>query len=168
MVIQIRNIYSGILSAILAFLGFTGCSSDSDPGYVIAEYGVPATKFKITGQVVSSKNIEKPISNIRVVITPDLKDIEKGKLNYLGDTVFTNAEGKFEIGEKYSPVFYDKHKLTLEDVDGEANGLYENKELSFLVSKEDFKQENERSILVLEKDFGKIELKQLDNTPGKE
>ena len=87
-------------------------------------YGDLATVYKVTGTVVSSEEEKNPIENIRVVM---IQNVDEENTPYLyGDTVYTDAKGKFEI-MKFDGIF-NQLKIKIQDVDGEENGLFEDLE----------------------------------------
>jgi len=100
--------FDKILMAILSIFGMTSC------GYPVAEYGVPYADFEINGTVTDSVT-SQPIKNIRVI--RQFTD----NPNY-GDTVLTDASGKYKVTFTDFPVEHPDFILKVEDTDGELNG----------------------------------------------
>ena len=73
--------------------------------YSCAKYGMLVPEYEING-IVTDKETAKPIQNIRVI----------RPTHFGADTMYTNAQGKFHSIQQGSP------HLTVEDIDGEANG----------------------------------------------
>lgn len=151
MKLKIYSFYSRLISFCLVLLGFGSCAGWVDP---VDEYGSPSAKYKVIGKVVSSDEEKTPIKNIRVVIT---EDMDESKYSYLtGDTVFTNAEGKFEVIR--SNFAYNKLKLKLQDVDGETNKQFEDQIQKIEFQDADFKGGSSWYRGQAEKDLGTIEM----------
>ena len=108
-----------LIYAILSLLGLaTACSKNHDEGDVCM-YGTPTVSFSVKGHVTDEKG--QPIEGILVSVCND-------------SFTFTDAQGQFafkkqplfgmNVGEK----FVDE--LECRDIDGEANGSFENKKQS--------------------------------------
>ena len=112
----ISKTYGRILAALLSLLGFspilTSCT----------KYGAPCSEIRpqITGSVVSKKN-NVPIQGIRAVLKNDYRGV---------DTAYSAKNGGFLLQYPYS-ICSEGMYLTVElkDVDGELNGLFEDKEI---------------------------------------
>jgi len=119
------SFYSRVLSFFLVLLGFSSCSDDKDDEMWV-EYGSPSATYVVKGKVVSSENEKPTVRNIRALV---IENVDESKQEYplRGDTVFTKSDGSFEI------VRHDYAsrglKLKLQDIDGEDNGLFEDKEI---------------------------------------
>lgn len=96
---------------LLPILGFTSCDFLS----LRAEYGTPNADFEIKGKVTDTNN--KPIKGIQVY-HPD---------SFVSDTVYTEADGTFEISFNTFPPTNDEINLTFADIDGTENGEYVDK-----------------------------------------
>ena len=114
----ISRTYGKLLTILLSWLGFSAVLSSC------TDYGCPngEVKVQVSGSAVSEEN-EVPIQGIRVV----LKDDYQGY-----DTAYTAKNGGFFLQYPYTVCKGDALDLYLElhDVDGEANGSFENKEIS--------------------------------------
>jgi len=126
---RVSRIYRMLISALLAFLGFScvnvenvrNSGNDVAPPVGIAppvgvspaavEYGVPSATYKAKGVVVSESD-NSPIKGIRAEL----------KGNFTIDTAYTDSEGFFSL--KGSEFPRQKLFVELTDVDGEANGLF--------------------------------------------
>ena len=124
----ISKIYTRILAALLAWLGFSGTVTGCD-GFFFrgggTEYGTPSATFKAKGVVVSETD-NTPIQGIRAVLGEKyLYDLEENFYE-LNDAVLSNSSGNFNLSARSFPggqaLFV---KLT--DIDGEANGLFADK-----------------------------------------
>lgn len=123
---KISNLYLKIISFFLVFLGFSACGDDDENDPIICLYGTPSAKYVVKGKVVSAENKDNPIRNIRVVL---IDNVDESKYDYIpGDTVTTDSEGQFEVQRHYFPAIDNKLKIKFEDVDGEENGLFLDKE----------------------------------------
>ena len=87
---------------ILLLLGFSGIL------YSCYKYGMPVDEYEITGTVTDVLRV--PINNIRIV--------KQGGFSESGDTLYTNAQGKYTFNFRKSRGVH----LKVEDIDGEANG----------------------------------------------
>ena len=96
---RINQAIQGLLSTLLAFLGFGSC------GIVEDEYGSPYTEYQVKGQVTDKEG--NPIEGIRVTFETS------------SDTLYTDADGYFESedGAGYG-------KIKFEDIDGPAHGSF--------------------------------------------
>ncbi len=99
---RINQAIHGILSALLALLGFGSC------GIVEDEYGSPYAEYQVKGQVTDEEG--NPIEGIRVTFETS------------PDTLYTDANGHFESKEIRNVAVYGKIKF--EDIDGSAHGSF--------------------------------------------
>ncbi|MBK5722541.1 radical SAM-associated putative lipoprotein [Dysgonomonas sp. Marseille-P4677] len=110
------SLYSKIISFFMLLLGYTACEEP-------AEYGTPSADYKVLGKVVSAEGEKEAVEGIRVVM---IHNVDESKVEYIkGDTTYTNAAGSFEIKRKDYPGI--DFKIKFQDVDGEANGEFEEK-----------------------------------------
>jgi len=123
----ISKLYTRILAALLAWLGFSGAvvSCEGLIWRTWAEYGTPSATFKAKGVVVSETD-DAPIQGIHAVLGErHLYDLEENFYE-LNDGTFSNSSGNFNLSASTFPggqaLFV---KLT--DVDGDANGLFADK-----------------------------------------
>ena len=113
----ISKTYGKLLAILLSWLGFSATlSSCTDYGCVSNEI-----RPKVTGSV-ASENTGTPIQNIRAV----LKDDYRGY-----DTAYTAKNGGFFLQYPYKGCEEDEWGLSVElqDIDGDANGSFENTEI---------------------------------------
>lgn len=151
MKLKVYSFYSRIISFCLIVLGFGSCSNDDD---LVVEYGTPSAKYKVSGKVVS-EDTKQPIKGIRVVM---IENIDESKFPYIqGDTVYTNAEGKFDTGELlHFP--HNKFKIKIQDIDGANNGEFEDKEQIIEFKSSDYIGRDRWYEGEAQKDMGTIEL----------
>jgi putative lipoprotein (rSAM/lipoprotein system) len=91
--------FDKIIVVLLAILGvFNSCTQ--------TEYGMPYADYELKG-VVTDKETSKPIKNIRIA-------------TFYGDTIYTDAEGKYALSYCFDMAEYFHFKI--EDIDGEENG----------------------------------------------
>ncbi|MBO4741922.1 MAG: radical SAM-associated putative lipoprotein [Bacteroidales bacterium] len=115
---QILKISNAILASILALFGVSSCEQPDEYGPPYddfrAEYGSPYSEYtEINGHVQNGAS--QPIQNIQV-IHPKYKS---------GDTVYTDENGNFVL--RTNGVYpMDTIKLYFNDIDGSANGSYQN------------------------------------------
>ena len=153
---NILSFYSRLLSACFVLLGFgtcvTGCNNMMDM------YGSPSASFKVVGKVVSAEG-KAPVKGIRVVMVENFGEGEDSP--YLrGDTTYTDSEGKFETKQGGPPLDESRFKVKFQDIDGEENGLFEDKEQTIEFKNSDFKNGDGhwyRGEAL--KDMGSVELK---------
>ena len=113
----ISRTYGKFLAILLSWLGFSAALSSC------TKYGCPdgEIKIQITGSAASEENAT-PIQGIRAVLKDD----------YHGyDTAYTAKNGGFFLQYPYATCKGDERDLYIElqDVDGEANGSFENTEI---------------------------------------
>ena len=149
MKLKLNTLYSRLLTACFVLLGFNACEDNQ------VMYGAPSADYKIQGKAVSSEGAKVPIKGIRVVKVPDIDE----EYSYLrGDTTYTNSEGEFEFEWGASP--FDEYEIKFQDIDGEKNGLFEDKEQFIEFKNSDFKNGDGhwyRGEAL--KDMGNVELK---------
>lgn len=117
-----KNLWKHITAVVLGLLGFASCDII---GVGLCMYGEPHADFKAIGKVTDEAG--KPIEGIRVAVqqhrhynnTPDV--IYDQNDWYDNDTLFTDAEGKYQLERMVFDAPHDV-KIVFEDVDGEANG----------------------------------------------
>ena len=122
---NILSFYSRLLSACLVLLGFGACVTACEKNMV--EYGMPSASYKVVGKVVSTEGNKAPVEGIRVVMFEDFGEGEESPY-LIGDTTYTDSEGKFEAKMGSFPLGENKFKVKLQDIDGKKNGLFEDKE----------------------------------------
>lgn len=94
-------------------------------------YGVPTVDFRLKGKVVDQQG--KPVQGAQVILLTnefDSENLDAANPDYLkeylrrsGDT--TAHDGSFEVKTMDRP--WEKQKLLIRDVDGEQNGVFNNK-----------------------------------------
>ena len=113
--------YNTLLTSLLALLGY-GCSSESPMdmyGTIVAMYGALVIKYSVKGNVTDEDG--NPIKNIKASVKTGPYD-EEGTPYYPIDSTMTDAHGQFAIDFPYNNISGGRHKLILEDIDGEENG----------------------------------------------
>ncbi|MCD8072158.1 MAG: radical SAM-associated putative lipoprotein [Alistipes sp.] len=111
---------SATLCLLLSLLGFTGCEVDGP-----VEYGSPSARYKVRGTAVDEYT-GKPVEGLRAVLYH--VQTYKGEEYITADTLHTNEKGNFYFDMSTYPL--DELQLKIEDIDGEANGLYGEKHFS--------------------------------------
>ncbi len=106
--------FDAVILALLGCIGFlTGCNLSDPP---VAEYGVPSADFIIKGTVTDSIS-STPIPNIRII---------RGDSTVYSypqfDTIYTDAEGKYQTTVSAFPVESPTFHLKVDDIDGTQNG----------------------------------------------
>lgn len=116
-----------LIGSLLALLGFQSC----DPllgakmyGPKVVEYGCPEAHFMFIGE--ASDEAGKPIPGIRIAVLPNGDNDEIADR----DTLYTGENGKVESPLTYTWPDTERIVVKFEDVDGEANGSFESKQLS--------------------------------------
>lgn len=110
--------YNAVLTALLSMLGY-GCSLDEPDEYgtPVPEYGAPHADYILKGTVTDEAGT--PVQGIKTSLKEVYKD-ETGNYAFGMDSIQTNESGNYQL--KYSGMPYDRTKLIVEDIDGEANG----------------------------------------------
>ncbi|MCR5643634.1 MAG: radical SAM-associated putative lipoprotein [Prevotella sp.] len=110
--------YNAVLTALLSMLGY-GCTSDEPDMYgtPVAEYGVPYATYMVEGTVTDEAN--NPIQGIKTSIKGIFPNGDKVYVDAV-DSVLSDASGKYQL--RYRGMDRPDYKLTVEDIDGEANG----------------------------------------------
>lgn len=100
---RILRSYNWLIATLMAMLGF---ASSCEP---VAEYGVPTADFIVNGNVTSEET-GQPIRNIRVSMQ--------------GDTSITNADGTYQVIDRWGFPTEQTYEIQFSDVDGETNGEF--------------------------------------------
>jgi putative lipoprotein (rSAM/lipoprotein system) len=126
---SVIKFYDKALVALLSFLGvFGSCDKDTAGEEPRVEYGMPYATYEIKG-VVTDKKTDKPIPNIRIV---------KPVYEEFGDTLYTDANGKYVFNFSDFPENEKTFKLKAEDIDGFQNGgLFISEEIDVVITKAD-------------------------------
>lgn len=103
--------FNRLLSLSLFLLGFGSCGEEGGTGLVM--YGMPPAKYDVKANVLDENS--KPVAGILV----EVKAEKYG--NYIMTSGLTNANGVF-----VDKVYEGCVNVVCEDVDGDANGLFEN------------------------------------------
>lgn len=131
-------------------LSIFGLASCDDPFNMRCEYGTPNADFEIKGKVTDADN--RPIKGIQVTTT-EARD---------ADTVFTNADGIFEL--KYNSFPHESQTLEFKDIDGAENGEYIDKKEDIKTTKiKDSKESWYRGVYGAENVVIVMEEKQAEN-----
>lgn len=96
-----------IILSFLAIFGFANCDTPM-------EYGTPYADFEISGTVTDSIT-SNHVKQIRVIRQ------DRNYPNY-GDTVYTDANGKYKFTFEDLPMDPPQYTIKTEDTDGTANG----------------------------------------------
>ena len=122
MKVRINRWYNTILTALLSLLGY-GCSSENSVEMCgVMMYGVPSAEYKISGTVTNEggKAVEGIKTSVKQISTYE------GKTHAFSiDSVMTNTAGHYDVTVNVFPL-NQEIKLLVEDVDGDANGAYQN------------------------------------------
>jgi len=152
---KISRCYNKLLAVLLSILGFScvKCST-------VCEYGTPSATYKAKGAVISAKD-NTPIEGIQTV----LKANWDGSNNFIGlDTVYSDKNGMFNLNSRELGTF-SKFQLELNDIDGELNGSFVNKEIEVDYSNEKFKGgDGNWNKGTIEKDLGMIKMEMILKT----
>ena len=114
---QLLKTSNAFFAAILALFGVSSCNDEVLMyGVPYEEYGCPYSEYtEITGTV--QNEAEQPIENIQVVSQWDD--------GYIKDTTYTDQNGNFEL--RRDGLYPNRNiKLYFKDIDGTANGSYQN------------------------------------------
>jgi putative lipoprotein (rSAM/lipoprotein system) len=113
-----------ILAGILSILGFSGCEINNG----VEEYGTPYATFSFHGKVAN--NAKKPVKGIKV-------EVCEGQGGYpVTDSVLTNETGQYSIQFQTFP--NENFRVIVSDIDGEANGSYQNDTIRVKISDKDY------------------------------
>lgn len=119
-----KNWMKRLSSAALVVLGFSACSDSGNQEYPCL-YGVPLSDFHFQGTVTDED--QKPIEGIKATLCMD-SGIDAYAHTQHVDSASTDAEGKYDIRfpSYEAGVYYGGVqpfvKITLTDIDGDANG----------------------------------------------
>ena len=118
MKVRFNRWYNAVLTALLSMLGFS-CSLDEPDEYgsTPVEYGTPHADYILKGTVTDEAGT--PIKGIKTSLKEISKD-DTGTHVFGIDSIQTNESGNYQL--KYSGMPYNRTKLIVEDIDGEANG----------------------------------------------
>ena len=125
MKIKALSSYSKILAFFLVMLGFSACKSPK-------EYGTPTAMLNLKGKVINEKTYEA-IYAIEVTVQE-----VGGNGHFQEITSVTNSLGDFCFHVNVETAAARTYKISFKDIDGEANGEFEGKEVIVNVLKEDF------------------------------
>ena len=101
---------NNLIIFLLGLLGFsTACHN------LGTEYGVPHADFVVKGSVISSMD-NKGIENIQLIMQDTVNP-------YNNDTTYTDEKGNYELSMSDFPTDLTV-KVSLNDIDGTANGEY--------------------------------------------
>ena len=95
-----------VLSGLLALLGFSACS-DENGDEIRSEYGSPIVDYQVKGQVTDAEG--NPIEGIQVIAKPTYgvyTDATNSSWKN-ADTIYTDAEGNYEIEGVYAGMEYE-------------------------------------------------------------
>lgn len=124
MKVRINRWYNTILTALLSLLGY-GCSSENSMemyGTAILMYGVPSAEYQISGTVTNDNG--QSVQGIKTSVKQISTYEGKTQASCI-DSVMTDANGHYNVDVHIFPM-NKEIKLLVEDVDGDANGAYQN------------------------------------------
>ena len=105
---SVIKVFDRIIVVLLGIAGmFSSCKKEMLP-----MYGVPHGEYALKG-VVTDKKTSNPIPNIQVV---------RQRTSEYGDTIYTDANGKYAFVFGDFPYEENVYHLKIEDIDGEENG----------------------------------------------
>jgi len=102
--ISFLKAYSKLIAGLIAMLGYAMSCESMD------EYGTPSAKFIVNGNV-SSLETNLPVKNIRVIMQ--------------ADTAFTDADGNYQVVDKWGFPEDQSYAIRFQDIDFEANGTFQ-------------------------------------------
>lgn len=106
MIRTFNKLYSAAILGLLTLMGFSGCGLAPRD-----EYGSPSARYKVRGTAVDEVT-GRPVEGLKAVTKSD----------WNADSVYTDADGKFELKLHTSPT--NTILFRIEDVDGPENGSY--------------------------------------------
>lgn len=113
----VRRIMRSCLAGIVSLLGFTSCLQDDDNEPAVM-YGTPGGTFEVKGSVTDPADRPAEADVILRILTKD-----GYAYTYPGDTVRTDAEGRYEISRSTAP--YNRFRVVCHPKDAslEADSL---------------------------------------------
>jgi len=124
-----------LLAAIISMLGFAGCDIIG-----AQDYGIPYSDYTVKGKVVN-KATGKPVEGIRVGYYPDpafwattAYGVPPIPYNPKAN-VLTDAKGEFKLTDSFFPKNNQTLSVYVDDIDGEKNGLFQQKHIEVDFSK---------------------------------
>ena len=115
--------FNAILVALLAVFGFARCERVQP-----LEYGTPQVDFVVKGTVVDKTN-NQPIEGIKVKLFKGWFTDIYGDNQYVYHAENTDENGAFKI--RGSDVDLPQPRVRFVDIDGDENGLFEDKTVEF-------------------------------------
>ncbi|HYX06311.1 MAG TPA: radical SAM-associated putative lipoprotein [Bacteroidales bacterium] len=94
-----------LIAALMALLGFSVSCENSTR----VEYGTPSAKFILKGKITSSET-DIPIENIRIIMQ--------------SDTAYSDADGNYQVVDKWGFPSDQTYLVQFQDFDGIANGTF--------------------------------------------
>jgi putative lipoprotein (rSAM/lipoprotein system) len=116
-----------ILSGILSILGLPGC--DKKEGLML-EYGTPYATFSFHGTVADKAG--NPVKDIKIEV--------KGATHIASPTI-TNEIGLYST--KFTGFPVDDFQMIVSDIDGQANGSFQNDTIPVKVGKDDYYEQGD-------------------------
>ncbi len=113
-------VLNAAIAGSLALLGFNSCGEEGE------EYGTPHADFSFKGSVKSTDG--KAIPGIQVTLSSN--DEAMGKAT-------TDENGKYQLNSTSFPT--TQLRIEAKDIDGEANGSYQTKEVNVHIADDEFK-----------------------------
>jgi putative lipoprotein (rSAM/lipoprotein system) len=115
--IKLLKLNKLILFSLISLLGFTTSCEKSDEPEVCIAYGVPTTKFVISGKVIS-KTTQQSIFGIQVSLQ--------------GDTTYSDTDGNYLVETSYEGT--NEFTVSFEDTDSKTNGSYTKLDTTFFIN----------------------------------
>ena len=119
MKVRFNRWYNSILTALLSLLGYSCSSENSLP---VEMYGVPSADYQISGTVTNDNG--QVVQGIKTSVKQISTYEGKTQASCI-DSVMTDANGHYDVSVHIFPM-NKEIKLLVEDVDGDANGAYQN------------------------------------------
>lgn len=160
MKIRFLKLKDWLLMTAMGIFGLTACHNaktvaqepiapDNEPAVqpqpregMAVMYGVPTMDFVVKGRVIDAEG--RPVQGMQVVLVNQTVDIAPDRMDegnvYVRDYIAqssdtTDAEGTFSCHTKDVPV--EKQRLIIRDIDGNANGSYEDLMVDIRFSEQD-------------------------------
>lgn len=118
---KIFTFQRSLIMSLLTLLGFASACSDRDDAVM---YASPYAKYSIRARVIDTKGAEIP--DIKV----SYKDIRPNSYPILNPTI-TDQNGTSRVVGSSFPI--EQMVVSFEDIDGEKNGLYSDKDTTLTI-----------------------------------
>ncbi|MDR3251420.1 MAG: radical SAM-associated putative lipoprotein [Tannerella sp.] len=118
-----------VLAGVLTLLGFGNCTKDNteEYGVLTPEYGVPSAKYTVRGKI-AGKADGKAVKGIRLGYAPSSSNFPEYGVPLVGFNIaaaaVSDANGNFILSNYDIPNPGSKVSIYVDDIDGDANGLF--------------------------------------------